>query len=58
MKEGEKKRPSTSDEWMDHISEFAHKWELGTPQHCAVNDFLNLQRLYGRFGKKTTRLFF
>jgi hypothetical protein len=51
MKDTEKKRPATSDEWMDYISEFAHKWELGTPEHRAVNDFLNLQRLYKNFGK-------
>jgi len=52
MPESDINRPKTADEWMDHISEFAHKWELGTPEHRAVNDFLNLQRLYGRFGEK------
>jgi hypothetical protein len=45
-------KPKSADEWSNHISEFAHKWELGTPEHCAVNDFLNLQLLYGRFGEK------
>jgi len=52
MTEQDINRPKTTDEGMDHISEFAHKWELGTPEHCAVNDFLNLQLLYGRFGEK------
>lgn len=37
---------------MDHISEYSHRWELGSPEHCAVNDFLNLQRLYSQFGEK------
>src|SRR5687767_10502711 len=52
MQERNINRPATAEEWMDHISEFAHKWELGSPEHCAVNDFLNLQRLYSRFGEK------
>ncbi len=52
MQERNKNRPTTADDWMDHISEFAHKWELGSPEHCAVNDFLNLQSLYHRFGEK------
>jgi hypothetical protein len=47
----ESREPETTDRWMDHISEFAHKWELGTPEHCAVNDFLNLQNLYRKFGE-------
>lgn len=52
MTEQDINRPKTTDEGMDHISEFAHKWELGSPEHCAVNDFLTLQRLYSRFGEK------
>jgi hypothetical protein len=53
MQERNKNRPRTADEWMDYISEFAHKSELGSPEHCAVNDFLNLQRLYNQFGEKS-----
>src|SRR5688572_31784505 len=56
MQERNKNRPTTADEWMDHISEFAHKWELGSPEHCAVNDFLNLQRLYEGFGEESPSL--
>lgn len=56
MPERDFNRPKTTDEWMDHISEFAHKWEVGTPEHCAVNDFLNLQRLYGQFGEEPQNL--
>src|SRR5687767_4501450 len=52
MQERNRNRPTTADEWMDHISEFAHNWELGSPEHSAVNDFLNLQRLYSGFGEK------
>jgi len=53
MKEFDNREPETADEWMDHISEFAHKWELGSSEHCAVNDFLNLQNLYNRFGEES-----
>lgn len=48
MTERAQKIPSTTEEWRDHIAEFSHKWEFGTPEHYAVNDFYNLQRLYSR----------
>ena len=37
---------------MDHISEFAHKWEFGTSEFYAVYDFHNLQCLYGQIGEE------
>ena len=49
MTDREKKRPTTTEEWAGYIFEYAKKWEFGTPEHSAVNDFLNLQRLYGQF---------
>jgi hypothetical protein len=42
---------------MGHISEFANHWEVGTPEHGAVHDFLNLQRLYERFGQEQPDFF-
>ena len=55
MPEQEKRRPTTSDEWGTHISEFAHKWEVGSAEHSAVNDYYNLQRLYGETGNEPER---
>jgi len=52
MSERENKIPVTTEEWSDHISEFSHKWENGTPEHYAVNDFYNLQKLYGEIGQE------
>jgi hypothetical protein len=52
MPEREKNRPTTSEEWMEHVYEFIYKWEVGSPEHRAVSDFLNLQRLYSEFGEK------
>jgi len=52
MTDREKRRPTTADEWSDHISEFAHKWEVGSAEHSAVNDYYNLRRLYGEIGKE------
>ena len=56
MPDREKTRPTTSDEWSDHISEFAHKWEVGSAEHSAINDYHGLQHLYGKIGKEDKRL--
>lgn len=55
MPDRERTRPTTSDEWSEHISEFTHKWEVGSAEHSAVNDYYYLQRLYGEIGKKPER---
>jgi len=52
MPDRDKNRPTTSEEWSDHISEFAHQWEFGSPGHCAVSDFANLQVLYGQLANE------
>ena len=52
MNEMANKRPVTTEGWSDYISEFSHKWEIGTPEHCAVNDFYNLQNLYSQIGQE------
>src|SRR6266508_127826 len=52
MAERDSNRPKTTEEWVDHISEFTQKREVGSPEHLAINDFLNLQNLYEGFGKE------
>src|SRR6266545_1142912 len=52
MKENIRDRDATAVEWSSYISEFAHKWEFGTPEYLAISDFHTLRELYEQFGKE------